>query len=305
MKWQPRSASAWCLVGILVIAGVVAFVPWDEVPPAHAISGPDPDAPETVPAHAGVHIEPQESLRHADTASNAPPRSVAESHTEGLTGAGIDQAWGARPVNKRPLGRLFVLAPMGITGKWLLRHRLLNPGDVRIPDVDLHEFDDLVAKHQALLTDASDRLQLCKSKRTKELLAANRLTELTMDLVPEDKRAALVELALARSAHTKALLQVDAGGDADAVRTELARTAGTYVPGAARIIQKAGRIYAATADQFGDDVRELAVDYARCRRDFFCAVIAWFVGKGLTTVELLVEEFEAFEELNRQGPFQR
>lgn len=303
MKWQPRSARASGLAGILVIAVVITFARWDEVAPAHRRTRPDSDVRETDPSHAGVDVETQEPLLHAGATSSDPLRSVADRETEGPTVAELDPVWGAHPVNKRPLASFFVLAPKGITGKWLLRHRLLNPGDVRVPDVEQVEFDELIARHQALLKDASDRLQLCASKRARELLAGNRLTELTMDLVPEAERDELVQLAVARSNHAKDLLRLDQASEAAAVRNELARTAGTYVPGAARIIQKAGRTYVATADQFGDDVRELTAIYARCRRDFFCAVIAWFVGKGLTTAELLAEEFETFEQHNRQGPF--
>ncbi|MEZ6037815.1 MAG: hypothetical protein R3F29_10070 [Planctomycetota bacterium] len=214
-----------------------------------------------------------------------------------------DPLWDGFPINSRPLGELFALAPKGLTRKYLLRHRCLNPADVRLSDSDLLDLDNLMARHRAILKAASDNVQLCASRRTKELLAGNQLTELTIDVVPQESREAFVAEARARSAMAQKSFGIEENGDANAVQSELERTAGVHVPNAVRCIRKGGRTYVATVDQFGDDIRELQAIYASCRRDYFYEVIAWFVGRGLTATDLLIPELEAFEVLNNQGPW--
>ncbi|MEZ6037747.1 MAG: hypothetical protein R3F29_09725 [Planctomycetota bacterium] len=223
----------------------------------------------------------------------------ASDATRATAMAAEDPEWTTYVVTGRPLSKLFVFGPLGLTNSPLVRHRRLNPADRYLPGSIVSDLDSLIARHKAIILDVNNRMHRAGVATLRRLLASNQLPELSIDLVPPSERDAFVKEALLRQGHAQAMRADGNKTRADAVRNEVQRRAGELLPGAAWIVASNGKTWAATYDQLPDDVKALEDCLAGCRSDFFYAVIAWFLERDLTYIELVMPDIEEFEKLNR------
>ena len=251
-------------------------------------------------SHAVVDMRPSQGhASEADFRSQPQAtRNVRQGH--GNAGANAEQsaqraprAWLEIPRARRPLGKLFALAPLGVKTDYLVRHVVLNPADRVLDQASLDTLVSLIERHHEVIDDGFKEYGLKRHAILKDLDKRGELTEMTLDSLNALDREAAVE-----SIQRKLASQ----GDASKATRKLAEWMLLYErrrqikPGASAFLMKKDRMLVATSEQL-TALEELAARYAHLRAVFLYETLAWFISAGLTdeaSVLKIVVEFDSF-----------
>jgi len=202
--------------------------------------------------------------------------------------------WLARPRARRPLGKLFALAPLGVEVDYLVRHVVLNPTDQVLDRATLDSLEALMDRHQAAIDAGFKEYGLKRHAILKSLDKRGELSEVTLNSLKDPAHRKEAKLSVQR--------RLIAAGDTSPTARKLAEwqvlhsRSPDVKPGMSAFLIKQGRLLVATREQLSElDVHTSHYEYLRSA--FLYETLAWFIASGLTeqsSVVSVVAEFNSF-----------